>query len=83
MLTDDLSDYTTSDEEIERNLRESEGCEDESRLEQIHSAGKRKAANRNKYQRALSFREQWADYTAKNCTENNLYGSLLKILEVN
>lgn len=80
MLTDDLSDYTTSDDEIERNLRESEGCEDnddgrEGLLDgqqQIYSIRKRKIGNRNKFQRTLSMREQWADFSAKNCAENNL-----------
>lgn len=81
MLTDDLSDYTTSDDEIERNLKASEGCEDDRELnyfknegqqQQIYSVRRRKMNNRNKYQRTLSIREQWSDYTAKNCTENNL-----------
>jgi hypothetical protein len=80
MLTDDLSDYATSDDETERNLRESEGCEDDGREDlvgadgrkQIYSIRKRKIGNRNKFQRTLSLREQWADFSAKNCAENNL-----------
>lgn len=77
MLTDDLSDYTTSDDEIERNLRDSEGCEDDGRegrdgREKIYSVKKRKIGNRNKFQRTLGIREQWADFSAKSCAENNL-----------
>lgn len=79
MLTDDLSDYTTSDDEVERNLKESEGWEEDESVDlrnesqrKIYSVRKRKMTNRGKYQRALSIREQWEDYTAKSCTENIL-----------
>lgn len=76
MLTDDLSDYTSSDEEVEKNLRDNEGCEDDGREDhdgqQIYSVRKRKIGNRNKFQRTMSIREQWADFSAKSCAENNL-----------
>jgi hypothetical protein len=77
MLTDDLSDYSTSDDEIEKNLRgverEGEGDEEEKGFQHFAGAiGKRKMIIRNKYQRTLSIREQWTDYASKSCSENNL-----------
>lgn len=78
MLTDDLSDYSTSDDEIEMNLRgverEDEDCDDERSCAGVQqfsgTVGKRKI--RNKYQRTLSIREQWTNYASKSCSENNL-----------
>ncbi len=81
MLTDDLSDYATSDDEIERNLKESEGCEDDNlgmgesmrdSRQLSYTRGRRKIICRNKFQRTMSIREQWTDYTSKSCAENNL-----------
>lgn len=73
MLTDDLSDYSTSDDEIERNLKgivsDYDGAGEEVNTGAI---GKRKIINSNKFRRTLSIKEQWADYTSKSCSENNL-----------
>lgn len=79
LLTDDLSDYSTSDEEIEeRNLGEWEGgagCwgkvgDDEQMY--TGAIGKRKLFNVNKFHRKMSIKEQWTDFASKSCSENNL-----------
>lgn len=77
MLTDDLSDYSTSDDEIERNLKKGI-VNDESEMifnasnNCFNMGAKRKVLNANKYRRSLSIKEQWADYASKSCSENNL-----------
>ena len=78
MLADDLSDYDTSDEEVERNLKASNGGEegestDESSMT-INALTKlsKRRRNSNKYRKTLSIKEQWKDYTSKNSCENNL-----------
>lgn len=73
MLTDDLSDYSTSDDEIERNLRGIEGdLGGSDRQMNMGAIGKRKCFNSNKFKRTLSIKEQWTEYTARSCSENNL-----------
>lgn len=74
MLTDDLSDYESSDEEIDRNLKEEcedEGSSDESNTNSLTKLSKRRR-NGNKYRKTTSIKEQWKDFTAKESTENNL-----------
>jgi hypothetical protein len=82
MLTDDLSDYDTSDEEIERNLKElaggaSEQEDDDNNDDSNFSMASlsrmsRKRKIRNKYRRTISIRDQWREYAANNSSENNL-----------
>lgn len=74
MLTDDLSDYSTSDDEIERNLKgiENDLGEESDRQMNTGAIGKRKCFNSNKFKRTLSIKEQWTDYTSRSCSENNL-----------
>lgn len=78
MLTDDLSDYETSDEEVENNLKATSGAEDEENTDEssttmnaLTKLSKRRR-NSNKYRKTLSIKEQWKDYTSKNSCENNL-----------
>lgn len=74
MLTDDLSDYDSSDEEIEKNLREACGNvvgDDEIEDDSLAKMSRRRKCG-NKYRRTISIREQWKEYTAKNSSENNL-----------
>lgn len=72
ILTDDLSDYETSDEEIEQCLKEACGEEETNDKSSIHSplAGRKKLGN--KYRRTASVRQQWQDFSAKSCSENYL-----------
>jgi hypothetical protein len=86
MLTDDLSDYDTSDDEIEKNLKEEDGEEEQEDSEfqgQADGGGNifsmaalgrmsRKRKTKNKYRRTISIRDQWKEYTANNSSENNL-----------
>lgn len=79
MLTDDLSDYESSDDEIERSLKEACGNEEESSCDDSHqTAGNavtklaRRRKNGNKYRKTISIKEQWSDFTSRNSSENNL-----------
>jgi transcription initiation factor TFIID subunit 5 len=74
MLTDDISDYESSDDEIERKLLETCGEENEADnlQEEKYRISTRRRRNGNKYRRAMSIKEQWSDFTARNCSENNL-----------
>lgn len=76
-LTDDLSDFE-SDDEVETNLRDAgEGvetdndkCSDSSNRNQARLTRKRRVGN--KYRRSASVHEQWEEFAAKSCNENNL-----------
>ncbi|KAG5673540.1 hypothetical protein PVAND_003580 [Polypedilum vanderplanki] len=80
-LTDDLSDYDTSDEEIERNLKhlmgmneqEDDNNDDDSNLFSTSGLNRisRKRKIRNKYRRTISIRDQWKEYASKSSSENN------------
>lgn len=72
MLTDDLSDYSTSDDEIERNLKGIELGKESDRQMITGAIGKRTFFNSNKFKRTLSIKEQWTEYTSRSCSENNL-----------
>lgn len=76
ILTDDLSDYE-SEEEIETNLKEA--CnEDETDIAKGSTSSSRSQQRSrqrrvvNKYKRIATIREQWGEYAAKSCSENNL-----------
>lgn len=73
ILTDDLSDYE-SEEEIVTNLKDASG-EDETDMVGVGSTKARQRWRRrvgNKYKRPASIKQQWDDYAAKSCSENNL-----------
>ena len=77
MLTDDLSDYETSDEDIEKNLKgkdeeEGESTDESSTTTNALTKLSKRRRNCNKYRKTLSIKEQWKDYTSKNSSENNL-----------
>jgi hypothetical protein len=69
-LTDDLSDFE-SDADVETNLKGA--CEeDEMETEKCSNRLRRRRRVGNKYRRCAGVREQWEDFTAKSCSENNL-----------
>lgn len=79
-LTDDLSDCE-SEEELETNLIENLEEEEtdykkcsSNNSNRTHQGQERKTRRRaeNKYKRSTSIRDQWTDYAAKSCSENNL-----------
>lgn len=70
VLTDDLSDFE-SDAEVETNLKGACG-EEETETEKCSSGGRRRRRVGNKYRKSAGVREQWDDYAAKSCSENNL-----------
>ena len=78
MFTDDLSDYESSDEDIEKSLKDACGEEDSSDDSHQTAASTvvtklaRRRKNRNKYRKTISIKEQWNDYMSKNSSENNL-----------
>lgn len=77
ILTDDLSDYE-SEEEIETNLKEAcdEDETDNAKGSTSSSRSQRRSRQRrvvNKYKRITTIREQWGEYAAKSCSENNLW----------
>lgn len=80
ILTDDLSDYE-SDGEVETNLKDA--CDEETDYEKCSSSSSnlnretqprlpRRRKIGNKYRRSANIREQWKDFAAKSCSENNL-----------
>ncbi|XP_070494255.1 transcription initiation factor TFIID subunit 5 isoform X1 [Chironomus tepperi] len=77
MLTDDLSDYESSDEEVEKNIKSTGGAEDGESTDESSTTMNaltkltKRRRNSNKYRKTLSIKEQWKDYTSKNSCENN------------
>lgn len=78
-LTDDLSDYDSEDEVVtnlmdalEEEETDNEKCSKNSN--RTHHAQPRMTRRKaeNKYKRNPSIRNQWTDYAAKSCSENNL-----------
>lgn len=78
ILSDDLSDYE-SEEEVVTNLRK-EFNDDETENDKLSNNSSnvtqrpqmRRQRPANKYKRSTNVREQWEDYAAKTCGENNL-----------
>lgn len=77
ILTDDLSDYE-SEEEIVTNLQDA--CdEEETENEKFSSSSnlnqsrppRRQRKVGNKYKRSATVGNQWSDYAANSCSENN------------
>lgn len=81
ILTEDLSDYE-NEEEIVTNLKDACG-EEETDMENGSSSStmsrqrwRRRVSN--KYKRTVTVKQQWDDYAAKSCSENNLWVLIAK-----
>ena len=70
ILTDDLSDFE-SDGDVETNLKGACG-EEETETEKRSCGERRRRRVGNKYRRCAGMRQQWEDFAANSCSENNL-----------
>ncbi|CRL03871.1 CLUMA_CG016996, isoform A [Clunio marinus] len=80
ILTDDLSDYEC-DDDVMTNLSDTyhqdetdqDKCSTSSSTRNVHNQLRlpRRQKVGNKYRRSASIRQQWEDYSAKSCSENN------------
>jgi hypothetical protein len=72
MLTDDISDYESSDEEVEKNLQET-SIEENFNSNNCFAKIRRKRKYCDKKQQSVHIKESWREFASKSCSENALY----------
>lgn len=70
-LVDDISDYSSSDEEVLASLRSTDSDMDED-LEAGMSNKRKKVKFSRKCREKVTLRQQWQNYTGKSSSENSL-----------